>query len=167
MELPNILMIVIDAGRADHFSCMSHLKPTTPGFDQLANQGVLFRQTISTAISTVPALASLLTRLSLFGPQNRKIGPFSCHNPLETKARILELLCGEDLPYCVGYRKAQKWGHVFKSDQPAQGRKRPPVLQYRGKPQGFRWQDSAEDLALSWGDQRQPESRLVPDHRGH
>lgn len=63
MELPNILMIVIDAGRADHFSCMSHLKPTTPGFDQLANQGVLFRQTISTAISTVPALASLLTGL--------------------------------------------------------------------------------------------------------
>lgn len=61
MDLPNILLIVVDAGRGDRFSCMSHLRETTPGIDQLARQGTVFRQAISTATWTVPAHGSLFT----------------------------------------------------------------------------------------------------------
>ena len=66
-----------------------------------------------------------LARLSLFGPQNRKFQPYPCHNLLELKGWIFKLLCGEELPYCAGFRKAQECGHVSKSNQPTQRWKRP------------------------------------------
>jgi len=58
---PNILLLVIDAARADRLSCMGYGKPTTPHLDRLAAGGILYRQAISTATWTVPAHASLFT----------------------------------------------------------------------------------------------------------
>jgi arylsulfatase A-like enzyme len=58
---PNILLIVVDALRADHLSSYGYARPTSPTIDQLAQEGILFTNAFSTAPYTAPAHASLLT----------------------------------------------------------------------------------------------------------
>lgn len=60
-DSPNILVIVVDTLRADHLSSYGYSRPTSPNIDQLANQGVLFENAISTSSWTQPAHASILT----------------------------------------------------------------------------------------------------------
>ncbi len=58
---PNILLISIDTLRADHLGCYGDTHGLTPHLDQLAHEGVVFEQTITSAPWTLPAMASLLT----------------------------------------------------------------------------------------------------------
>ena len=44
---PNVLVIVMDTLRADHLSAYGYARPTSPNFDRLAQQGVLFENAIS------------------------------------------------------------------------------------------------------------------------
>ncbi|HLA38826.1 MAG TPA: sulfatase, partial [Candidatus Glassbacteria bacterium] len=60
---PNILLIVMDAARADRFGCYGYNRPTTPNIDRLAAEGVRFTQAWSTSSWTLPAHASLFTGL--------------------------------------------------------------------------------------------------------
>jgi arylsulfatase A-like enzyme len=60
-DAPNIMVIVVDALRADHLSSYGYMRPTSPNIDNLARQGVLFESAFSTAPWTAPAHASLLT----------------------------------------------------------------------------------------------------------
>ena len=60
---PNILLIVIDALRADHLSSYGYARVTSPTIDDLAKEGVLFETAFSTAPYTAPSHASLLTGL--------------------------------------------------------------------------------------------------------
>jgi arylsulfatase A-like enzyme len=59
--VPNVLVIVVDALRADHLSCYGYERATSPNIDQLARQGVLFERAMSTSSWTQPAHVSLLT----------------------------------------------------------------------------------------------------------
>lgn len=58
---PNILLIVMDAVRADSLSCYGYRKRTTPHIDELANRGVLFENAFSASSWTPPAHASIFT----------------------------------------------------------------------------------------------------------
>src|SRR5437660_6853905 len=58
---PNVLVIVVDTLRADHMSGCGYARPTTPRIDQLARQGVLFENAISTSSWTLPSHACMLT----------------------------------------------------------------------------------------------------------
>lgn len=58
---PNILLIVMDTVRQDHLSCYGYPRETTPNLDQLAGEGVLFKNAVSTAPWTLPSHASLFT----------------------------------------------------------------------------------------------------------
>jgi len=60
---PNILLIVIDALRADHLSSYGYGRPSSPGIDRLAAQGVLFEHAFSTSSYTLPSHASIVTGL--------------------------------------------------------------------------------------------------------
>ncbi len=62
-DRPNILIIVMDAARASHFSCYGYRRETSPHVDRLAAQGVLYEQCISPASWTLPSMASLFTGL--------------------------------------------------------------------------------------------------------
>ncbi len=62
-DKPNIILIVIDAARADHFSCYGYHKGTTPHIDGIAEEGVLYEQAISPAGWTLPAHTSIFTGL--------------------------------------------------------------------------------------------------------
>lgn len=58
---PNILLIVLDATRADHCSCYGGARSLTPVLDQLAAEGTLFEQAFACAPWTLPAMSSILT----------------------------------------------------------------------------------------------------------
>lgn len=59
--LPNILVIVVDALRADHLSTFGYPRPTSPNVDRIAREGVAFENAFATSSWTLPSLASLLT----------------------------------------------------------------------------------------------------------
>jgi arylsulfatase A-like enzyme len=58
---PNVIVIVVDALRADHLSSYSYERDTTPFMDSLAAEGVRFENAISPSSWTQPSHASLLT----------------------------------------------------------------------------------------------------------
>lgn len=57
----SVLLISIDALRADHLGCYGYERNTTPFIDAFARQGVLFTNAVTPRPKTGPALASLLT----------------------------------------------------------------------------------------------------------
>jgi arylsulfatase A-like enzyme len=62
-ERPNIVLISIDALRADGLGVYGNSPAVSPRIDALARRGLVFDQAISQASSTVPAVASFLTSL--------------------------------------------------------------------------------------------------------
>jgi arylsulfatase A-like enzyme len=57
----NLLLVVLDAARADHFGVYGYARPTTPSFDALAAEAVVFDRAFSNASFTRPAIASLFS----------------------------------------------------------------------------------------------------------
>jgi arylsulfatase A-like enzyme len=60
---PNILVLMLDAVRADALSCLNPAGGPTPHIDALASEGLLFRKAIAPAPWTVPSHGSLFTGL--------------------------------------------------------------------------------------------------------
>ena len=60
-ERPNVIVIVVDALRADHLTTYGYGRPTSPNLDRLASQGVLFENAIAPSSWTLPSHATLLT----------------------------------------------------------------------------------------------------------
>jgi len=58
---PNILLITMDATRADHLSCYGYERLTTPNLDKLSREGVLYKNAYSTTSWTLPSHASIFT----------------------------------------------------------------------------------------------------------
>jgi len=58
---PNVLVIVIDAARADHLSCLGYRNIETPNIDKLAREGILFTNCIAQAPWTLPSMGSIFT----------------------------------------------------------------------------------------------------------
>ena len=57
----NVLLITLDAQRADHLHCYGYNRDTSPNIDTLAARGALFLQADANAPWTLPSLASLMT----------------------------------------------------------------------------------------------------------
>ncbi len=60
---PNVVLIVWDTTRADHFSSYGYARDTTPNVDQFARRGVLFENAVSASSWTLPAMSSIFTSL--------------------------------------------------------------------------------------------------------
>lgn len=58
---PNLIVIVLDTARADHFSSYGYGRDTTPRIDELARNGVLFENAIASSSWSLPSHASLVT----------------------------------------------------------------------------------------------------------
>jgi len=58
---PNIVLVVVDALRADHLSCYGYGRATSPRLDSLARRGVVFEEAASQGTWTLPSVTSLLT----------------------------------------------------------------------------------------------------------
>ncbi len=57
----NVILIVVDALRAEHLGCYGYNRKTSPNIDDLAIEGVLFNRCFSQSSWTVPSMASLFT----------------------------------------------------------------------------------------------------------
>jgi arylsulfatase A-like enzyme len=60
---PDILLVVLDAARADRLGCYGRGAAVTPVLDRLAGQGLRFDQAIATSCWTLESVASLFTGL--------------------------------------------------------------------------------------------------------
>ena len=60
-KLPNVLLIVADALRADRLHCYGNTWQTSPVIDRLAEEGVLLEQLIAHSSHTLPCVGSLFT----------------------------------------------------------------------------------------------------------
>ena len=58
---PNIIMILVDALRANRLGCYGHDRNTSPTVDNIASDGIIFEHVISQAPWTQPAVASLFS----------------------------------------------------------------------------------------------------------
>ncbi len=56
---PNVLFILLDAARADHFSCYGYKKKTTPCIDEISKKGVIFLNNYSPATHTHGSLPKI------------------------------------------------------------------------------------------------------------
>ncbi len=59
----NVLMLVMDAVRADHLGCYGYWRATSPHIDLLASQGILFLNAYTQAPLTKQSVASIWTSL--------------------------------------------------------------------------------------------------------
>jgi len=58
---PNVLVIIMDALRADHVSSYGYSRATSPAMDRLAAEGVLFENAMSATSWSLPSHVSLVT----------------------------------------------------------------------------------------------------------
>ena len=65
-ELPNIIVLVLDATRPDHLGCYGYSHSTSPNIDSLAATGLRFENVITQALWTKASFASMLTSLACF-----------------------------------------------------------------------------------------------------
>jgi arylsulfatase A-like enzyme len=62
-EGPNVVLILLDALRADHLSAYGYARETTPTIDALAKEGVLFRNARSHGNRTIISVPTIFTSL--------------------------------------------------------------------------------------------------------
>ena len=60
---PNLIIILLDAARADHFSCYGYHRKTTPTIDRLASEGVIFEHAFSQGAYTIISLPTIMASL--------------------------------------------------------------------------------------------------------
>lgn len=61
LKQPNIILITIDALRADHLSCYGYGRLTSPNIDKLAKEGVIFLQAIAPSTETSYSIPAIIT----------------------------------------------------------------------------------------------------------
>ncbi len=61
MKKPNIILITLDALRADHLGLYGYKKDTSPFIDSLAKKGVVFKNAFSTGASTPQSFTGIMT----------------------------------------------------------------------------------------------------------
>ncbi|MDD5614075.1 MAG: sulfatase [Candidatus Omnitrophica bacterium] len=98
----NVILITIDALRADHLSCYGYKRDTSPNIDELAKKGVLFTQAIAQSSHTPPSMATISTstypHIHSLLTWGRKIKPglFSIAQILKTKDYRTIFIGGND-----------------------------------------------------------------------
>lgn len=72
---PNLILLSLDAVRADALSCYGHEKPTTPFLDDIARQGLRFTRCFANASWTPPSHGTMFTGQysSVHGVRGRRL----------------------------------------------------------------------------------------------
>jgi arylsulfatase A-like enzyme len=95
----NVLLIVLDAGRADHFGAYGYARPTTPQIDRLAREGVVFDRVFTPAVYTLGAMSSVWT--SQYPDRHHAEVSFSARLPAN-RLTLAELLGAQGI-YTAGF----------------------------------------------------------------
>lgn len=98
----NVVLITIDALRADHLGCYGYKRNTSPNIDRLAREGALFTQAIAQSSCTPPSMGAIAT--STYPRVNGLRGwGYSIRSDLPTLAEILQAhgyktICATEAP---------------------------------------------------------------------
>lgn len=84
---PDVLLILVDALRADHLGCYGYDRDTSPAIDSLARDGVTFRYAIAQSTFTKTSVASLFTGRFPF-----RHGVYYGQREVESGALVADLL---------------------------------------------------------------------------
>ncbi len=60
-HMPNVILVTLDAVRADHLGCYGYERHTSPRIDEFAENGTLYTKSFAAAPWTIPTHASLFT----------------------------------------------------------------------------------------------------------
>ncbi len=102
----DVLLITIDALRADHVGAYGYKRPTTPNIDRLAATGVRFARAYSQAPHTSFSVASMLT--GKYFPTLARLAPGETHDPIATVLRTYGWKTAAFYPPAVFYVDAAK-----------------------------------------------------------
>jgi len=102
----SLLLVTVDTLRADHLSSYGYERETSPGLDQLAAEGVRFRNEIIQRGGTWPSLTSILTSMyprshgvrsngDLLDPSKRTIAELLREQGFRTAAFLANMLTAE------------------------------------------------------------------------
>ncbi|MCA9954704.1 MAG: sulfatase [Anaerolineales bacterium] len=127
-QQPNIILLVMDAGRADHLSCYGYTRPTTPHIDQIAKEGTLYEKALSAAVWTVPSHASLFTGMYLSGHGLRgrslklrqnipTLASFLSGRGYDTLALTANALIGQATGLARGFAELKDVRNVFQGER--------------------------------------------------
>jgi arylsulfatase A-like enzyme len=58
---PNVILVILDAGRAGHFGCYGYSRRTTPEIDRIASEGVVFDRAYTVSVNTLGGMSSVWT----------------------------------------------------------------------------------------------------------
>jgi arylsulfatase A-like enzyme len=102
----DVLLITIDALRADHVGAYGYKRGTTPNIDRLAAGGVRFARAYSQAPHTSFSVASMLT--GKYFPTLARLAPGENHDPIATVLRTYGWRTAAFYPPAVFYVDAAK-----------------------------------------------------------
>jgi arylsulfatase A-like enzyme len=102
----DVLLITIDALRADHVGAYGYRRATTPNIDRLAVSGVRFARAYSQAPHTSFSVASMLT--GKYFPTLARLAPGESHDPIATVLRTYGWKTAAFYPPAVFYVDAAK-----------------------------------------------------------
>ena len=133
---PNILLITIDALRADHLGCYGYPQPVSPAIDQLAREGILFANVTVPRSLTWPSLCSMWTSLY---PLTHGVadGSQTLHPDVATLPRIFKENGYRTAAFVSNYFPESYGFTTFKS------------FVHSGGIQG-KWDERATQAALEW-----------------
>ncbi len=91
-QKPDVILVIIDALRADHLGCYGYDRNTSPTIDSLAGSGIRWTRVQSQAPWTLPANASILSGLTVrsHGVYQNLNGRFPLSEDMPTIATILK-----------------------------------------------------------------------------
>lgn len=62
---PNVVLVIVDALRADHLTCYGYHRNTSPAIDSLADAGVRYTNVCSQSSWTLPSVTTIMTGLNV------------------------------------------------------------------------------------------------------
>ena len=119
---PNVLVLVLDALRADHLGLYGYSRDTSTRLDEYARRGVVFDRAYSQASATLPSVCTMFTSLYPTDHSVSEGGPFVLGQDFTTLAEILKNagyrtgffsanplfgynVSGDDKPWSLGFEQ--------------------------------------------------------------
>jgi arylsulfatase A-like enzyme len=90
----NVLLVLLDAARAQSFGAYGYGRPTTPEIDRIASEGVVFERVYTPAVYTLGAMSSLWT--SQYPDRHHSEVSFSARLPKD-RLTLAELLSAQGI----------------------------------------------------------------------
>lgn len=106
----NILFITLDTTRADHLGCYGYSKAETPNIDNLAKNGILFKNAVCQVPLTLPSHCSIFTGTYPFYHGVRDNGGFYLASDKTTLAEVLNQNGLATSAFIGAYVLDSRWG---------------------------------------------------------